>query len=148
MRIEFTAADIRRALARAKHRCQAPDCGDTISWAVFDESLALAGVTVRRWGFPSATRVWLDDVASRVREAARTRPRACAPLLRRYRFGEPGLSPLHVDHIVEAADGGPATLANAQVLCIVCHLDKSRERIRTRTRRAPREKTYGLAAAG
>ena len=140
-RIEFTAAVKHQAAIRARNRCQAPDCRQTPAHSAFDALCVSAGLrVVYRSG--SFTEVQLRQLGRAIRAAAVTRPQACRELLTRYRFGEGRLAPLHYDHVREAADGGDATLENCQVLCIVCHLDKTAERARVR-RTGPQVKTYG-----
>ncbi len=138
-RLNFTDAQRTEALKRANFTCQAVDCGCTFEWTRIWGPRAELKLRIRtlRTG-ERASLGWLAELAAQVRKEAERSPKACEFLLTRYRFRE--LSPdalLQVDHIREAADGGAATLENAQVLCIVCHLDKTATRGRVR-RKGPK----------
>jgi len=144
---DFSDAVKTAALRRANFTCQAVDCGWTDAWREFWRLIGDLKIRVRPRGVGSATGGWLSHVAAKVR-AEHSRQRRGVERLSRYRLAEGPDALLQVDHIREAADGGAATMENAQVLCIVCHLDKTATRGRVRRKGPQVAKKYEQRRAG
>jgi len=145
-------ADFSEAVKRAVYRdscgrCCAVDCGQTKAWRQFVEDMATVGlrVTLPR---ERTTLGWWMRMQVRFQEAARRYPRAAKDLAR-YRLGEATLDGVfQIDHRHEVADGGAGVRANAQVPCIVCHLDKTATRGRVRRKGPNVTKKYEQRRAG
>lgn len=82
-----------------------------------------------------------SEFTARIEEQARARAggrcEKCGGLLKRS----------HVDHITPCALGGTNELSNAQVLCVVCHLQKTMDEDIPAIRRADRKGKKPLATA-
>lgn len=145
-RPEFSAARKQAALERSGHRCQDPQCGISAEWGELLVALAHCGLALPCR--PSDYGGWTQQMLLELRDllmANRFRfPRALNPIIKRFKLDGGAL--LEVDHELECADGGTASLDNATVRCVFCHAFKTRDRDKHR-RRTPHKAAPDLSSA-